>query len=63
MKHLKADVPDSRHTERPAPRKMAAAAAPVDRKTRQKPKKKKKRKGLAHRFFDEAFDLFDDIFD
>lgn len=58
MKHLKSDFADTRPKHKP--RKPAAA---VERKAAKKVKKKKAKKGRAHRFFDEAFDLLDDIFD
>ncbi|ASP22965.1 hypothetical protein ANTHELSMS3_04362 [Antarctobacter heliothermus] len=66
MKHLKAEAarpgrPDFK-ADTKATRKKARPAQTADRKVGQKPRKKKS-KGLAHRFFDEAFDLLDDIFD
>ncbi|WP_323770984.1 hypothetical protein [Antarctobacter sp.] len=61
MKHLKAEATATRRKDKKGPRKASAPASP-DRKVRQKARKKKS-KGLAHRFFDEAFDLLDDIFD
>ena len=51
---------------RPKKTKRKAAAAPLpawDRKAGYSKKKKKKRKTLAKRFFEEAFDVLEDIFD
>ncbi|SNS20654.1 hypothetical protein [Antarctobacter heliothermus] len=62
MKHLKAAATSPGRKDTKGPRKTARPASPAERKVRQKPRKKKS-KGLAHRFFDEAFDLLDDIFD
>lgn len=47
-----------------APKKKAAKVM-VPPKPYKKPKKKKlkKRKGLMHKFFDEAWDVVEDIFD
>ncbi|MFP7673597.1 hypothetical protein ACG74X_09600 [Marivita sp. S0852] len=72
MKMLRADVVDrpvstqSFNPNRPKKKQKKTGAMPVpvrDRSYGYKKKKKKKRKTLAKRFFEEAFDVLEDIFD
>ena len=65
MKAVHAPQP---RAELPARRKRDGSDRPTDRRTlhgppRRKKKKKKNRKGLARRFFEEAFDVIEDILD
>lgn len=73
MKNLKTGADKPRKTK--ASKSKAAKSAkrpksPADEilralagRTNKKSRKKKSKKGLAHRFFDEAFDVIEDIFD
>lgn len=64
MKHLR--VKDSDRPKKAGPKRATGRdpLAHVDRRVKKKTKTRKKtKKGLAHRFLDDAFDLLDDIFD
>ncbi|MGJ8604234.1 MAG: hypothetical protein ACSHXH_08920 [Marivita sp.] len=72
MKMLRADVVDrpasqgraTPHRPKPKQKKGAVTPLPVwEREVGSSGKKKKKRKTLAKRFFEEAFDVLEDIFD
>ncbi|WP_299790060.1 hypothetical protein [uncultured Marivita sp.] len=73
MKLLRADAVETPvsstkvNTHRPVPKQRRGAVTPMPVWEREvgysRKKKKKKRKTLAKRFFEEAFDVLEDIFD
>ncbi|MBY6162038.1 hypothetical protein KUV73_14205 [Mameliella alba] len=66
MKKLKVEEAPDPYADRKKARKVPAAVAgalPPRKARKSTHKKKKPKKGLAYRFFDEAFDLLEDIFD
>lgn len=68
LKMLRVDAMDITAFSRKAPKRKAEPRSvipkPVWKQKRKRPKKvKKRRKSMAKRFFDEAFDVIEDIFD